>query len=391
MNKPRGIAILGSTGSIGRNSLEVITSMNQHGENYHVSYLITNKNVDLLYDQAKKYRPEGVVVIDEGKADLFRSYLNGEKLKVYSGKTGLVEVMAGGEFDVLISCLVGFAGLRPTLEALKAGKTVALANKETLVVAGEIVKRTANEHHAVLLPIDSEHSAILQCFSGEATNSVARLILTASGGPFLSRDKAELENVTVEEALNHPNWRMGKKITIDSATLMNKGLEVIEAHYLFDLPAEKIEVVVHPQSIIHSMVEFVDGSIKAQMGMPDMKIPIQYALTYPNRVPSGYQRVDFGKVGQLTFVQPDLDKFSLLKSAYEALRCGGTSTAILNAANEEAVGLFLQRKIKFMQIADTVQEALESIPSRPSSDIEDIFEADRVAREFVQSNHQLVN
>lgn len=383
MRKKTGIAILGSTGSIGRSSLDVITSMNEHGEDYFVTYLVTNKNVDLLYQQVKKYNPIGVVIIDEKRADQFRSYLNGDKLKVYSGEKGLMSVMSEGEFDVLISSLVGFAGLRPTLKALEAGKTVALANKETMVVAGEIVNETARKHHADLLPVDSEHSAILQCFSGEGKEAVAKLILTASGGPFLNRSREELENVTVEEALNHPNWKMGNKITIDSATLMNKGLEVIEAHYLFDLPADKIEIVVHPQSIIHSMVEFVDGSIKAQLGMPDMKIPIQYALTYPERVVSNYQRIDFSKVAQLTFMKPDTDKFTLINSAYEALRQGGTAAAILNAANEAAVDLFLRRKIKFLQIADFVRGALDSIRSKSSPDIEEIFEADRTARQFV--------
>ncbi len=390
MSKRTSIAILGSTGSIGRSSLDVITSMNEHGEDYHVNYLVTNKNVDLLYQQVKKYAPAGVVIIDEKRADQFRSYLNGEKLKVYSGESGLMDVMSGGEFDVLISSLVGFAGLRPTLKALEAGKTVALANKETMVVAGEIVNETASRYRATLLPVDSEHSAILQCFSGEGKKSVAKLILTASGGPFLNRSKEELENVTVEEALNHPNWKMGNKITIDSATLMNKGLEVIEAHYLFGLPADKIDIVVHPQSIIHSMVEFVDGSIKAQLGMPDMKIPIQYALTYPERVESKYQRIDFSRIGQLTFMPPDIEKFTLIKSAYEALRQGGTSTAILNAANEAAVDLFLRRRIRFMQISEFVDAALGAIEPKKSPDIDEIFEADRDARKFVYAEAEHV-
>jgi 1-deoxy-D-xylulose-5-phosphate reductoisomerase len=387
----KGIAILGSTGSIGKSSLDVIASMNEHGEDYHVTYLVANRNIDLLYQQVKKYKPIGVVIIDEKQAGQFCSYLNGEKLEVLSGEKSLIGIMSGGEFDILISSLVGFAGLRPTLVALNAGKRVALANKETMVVAGEIVNETVRKCGATLLPIDSEHSAILQCLSGEKRESVSKLILTASGGPFLNRDKYELRNVTVEEALNHPNWKMGKKITIDSATLMNKGLEVIEAHYLFDLPADKIEVVVHPQSIVHSMVEFVDGSIKAQLGIPDMKIPIQYALTYPDRVKSHYKRLDFSKILQLTFLKPDLEKFSLVKLAYEALRSGGTAAAILNAANEAAVDLFLQRKIKFTQIAEFVEEALQSIPLKNSPDIEEIFEADRVARKFVYSEVENLN
>ncbi len=383
MRTRRRIAILGSTGSIGKSSLDVITSMNEHGEDYYVTFLVTNRNVELLYQQVKKFNPVGVVIIDEERAARFHSFLNGEKLEVHAGEAGLAEVMSRGEFDVLISSLVGFAGLRPTLDALRAGKTVALANKETLVVAGEIVNETADKYHANLVPVDSEHSAILQCFAGEEKESIARLILTASGGPFLNRDREDLENVTVEEALNHPNWRMGNKITVDSATLMNKGLEVIEAHYLFDLPADRIDIVVHPQSIIHSMVEFVDGSIKAQLGMPDMKIPIQYALTYPERIRSKYQRVDFGKVSQLTFMKPDVEKFPLINLAYEALREGGTATAVLNAANEAAVDLFLKKRIKFTRIAGFVREALESIPVKHSPAIEEIFEADRLARRFV--------
>lgn len=391
MRTRRGIAILGSTGSIGKSSLDVISSMNEHGEDYYVTYLVTNKNVDLLYQQVKKYNPIGVVIINEERAKQFQSYLNGEKLNVYSGEAGLAEVMSRGEFDVLISSLVGFAGLRPTLEALRAGKTVALANKETLVVAGEIVNETAREYRANVVPVDSEHSAILQCFTGEDKESIAKLILTASGGPFLNRSKEDLEKVTVEEALNHPNWRMGNKITIDSATLMNKGLEVIEAHYLFDLPPERIEIVVHPQSIIHSMVEFVDGSIKAQLGMPDMKIPIQYALTYPERIRSKYQRIDFGKVSQLTFMRPDVERFPLISLAYEALSQGGTATAVLNAANEASVDLFLRRKIRFTQIADFVRQALESIPTKRLPDIDEIFEADRQARQFVYAETEHSN
>ncbi|MFZ1083129.1 MAG: 1-deoxy-D-xylulose-5-phosphate reductoisomerase [Candidatus Kryptoniota bacterium] len=390
MRTKKEIAILGSTGSIGKSSLDVITSMNENGEDCLVKYLVANKNIELLYQQVKKFKPVGVVIIDEEQASRFRSYLNGEKLKVYSGSTGLMDIMSGGEFDILISALVGFAGLRPTLEALRAGKTVALANKETMVVAGEIVNETARKNKATLLPIDSEHSAILQCLSGEQKQSVAKLILTASGGPFLNRDKSELENVTVEEALNHPNWQMGNKITIDSATLMNKGLEVIEAHYLFDIPADQIEIVVHPQSLIHSMVEFVDGSIKAQLGVPDMKIPIQYALTYPERVESKYKRVDFCKTSQLTFAKPDVEKFTLINCAYEALRIGGTATAVLNAANEAAVDLFLRRKIKFTQIAEFVQGSLDSVPFKRSSDIEEIFEADGLARQFVYAESEHV-
>ncbi len=389
MKKEIGIAILGSTGSIGRSSLDVMSSLNAHGDNYSVKYLVTNKNVDLLYQQVKKYRPAGVVIIDAEQAGRFRSYLNGERLNVYSGEKDLMEVMRSGDFDVLISSLVGFAGLRPTLEAIRAGKKVALANKETLVAAGEIVNEAAVKSGSAVLPIDSEHSAILQCLAGEQPEAVAKLILTASGGPFLHRTKFELEDVTVEEALNHPNWKMGNKITIDSATLMNKGLEVIEAHFLFGIPADRIEIAVHPQSVVHSMVEFIDGSIKAQLGKADMKIPIQYALTYPNRTRSEYERLDFTSLQQLTFMKPDVEKFSMIPLAYEALREGGTAAAILNAANEAAVDLFLQRKIKFNKISECVDGALNSIPSTKSPDIEEIFKADSAARQFVYSGFKV--
>lgn len=310
----------------------------------------------------------------------------GNSLEIFLNTSGLKKIASKPDVDVVINSLVGFAGLEPTIEAIKSGKTVALANKETLVVAGEIITRLVDEHKATLIPIDSEHSAILQCLIGENYANISKLILTASGGPFLNLDKSEFQNVTIAQALNHPNWKMGNKITIDSATLMNKGLEVIEAHYLFKLPPEKIEVIVHPQSIIHSMVEFVDGSVKAQLGVPDMKIPIQYALTYPDRAPSQSARVDFSKLHKMTFLKPDRDKFECLQHAYEALEISGTAPAIMNAANEVAVDLFLNGKIKFNQIPHLIGTALNKCRIIQKPLIEDIVEADNRTRVFIKTN-----
>jgi 1-deoxy-D-xylulose-5-phosphate reductoisomerase len=281
--------------------------------------------------------------------------------------------------------MVGFAGLAPTIEAIKRGKRIALANKETLVVGGELVTNLCKKHKAELIPIDSEHSAIYQCLVGESKKEVEKLIITASGGPFLNRQKSELENVTVNEALNHPNWKMGSKITIDSASMMNKGLEVIEAHWLFGLPKNKIEVVIHPQSIVHSMVQFVDGSIKAQMGIPDMKLPIQYALTYPERYENKFKRTDLPKINNLSFFEPDFEKYECLRMAYETLDAGGTSPCIMNAANEIAVDKFLNRKIKFSQIPTLIEKALNKIENHKSPDLKAIFECDKETRDFVTS------
>jgi len=375
----KNICILGSTGSIGQNSLEVIANF---PDRFRVSYLTANKNIDVLQQQIKQFRPKAVAVLDESSASVLKQTMNGA-VEVVAGEDGLLELVSRPENDIVISSLVGFAGLRPTIEAIKQGKTVALANKETLVVAGEIITNLVKLHNARLIPVDSEHSAILQCLAGEKSENIARLILTASGGPFLYLDKKEFANVTVDEALKHPNWKMGNKITIDSATLMNKGLEVIEAHWLFNLPPDKIEVLIHPQSIIHSMVEFIDGSIKAQLGMPDMKIPIQYALTYPERAASLYNRVNFAELREMTFCKPDMQKFECLALAYEALSRGGTSPAVLNAANEVAVELFLQRKIKFHHISILIRHSMDRVPSKASPSLEDIFEADKETRSVV--------
>jgi 1-deoxy-D-xylulose-5-phosphate reductoisomerase len=360
MAEKRNICILGSTGSIGQSSLEVISNLS---ERFRPLYLATNRNIELLQQQIERFKPKAVAVLNQDAASQLRKSVNGS-VRVHAGEEGFLELVARPDVDIVISSLVGFAGLLPTIEAIKHGKTVALANKETLVVAGEIITNLVKQHKAQLIPVDSEHSAILQCLAGEHPDQIAKLILTASGGPFLHTDKKEFDNITVEAALNHPNWKMGNKITIDSATLMNKGLEVIEAHWLFNLPPEKIEVLIHPQSIVHSMVEFVDGSVKAQMGIPDMKLPIQYALTYPQRTSSVYRRINFAELREITFFEPDREKFECLGLAYEALQIGGTQPAILNASNEVAVALFLNKKIKFSQISTLIRTAMNEIPAK---------------------------
>jgi 1-deoxy-D-xylulose-5-phosphate reductoisomerase len=375
----KNIAILGSTGSIGQNSLEVIGGFSNR---FRTTYLTTNTNITLLQKQIREFRPRGVVVLDKRAASELRKTV-GDSLEVLCGEEGLEQIVARDDVDIVISALVGFAGLKPTVEAIKHRKTIALANKETLVVAGELMMSLVREYGVQLIPVDSEHSAILQCLLGEDRSTIARLILTASGGPFLNTPKEAFSSIRVEEALNHPNWKMGNKITVDSATLMNKGLEVIEAHWLFDLPAERIGVVIHPQSIIHSMVEFVDGSVKAQLGLPDMKLPIQFALTYPDRSPMNGARVDFPRLGSMTFFEPDRDKFRCLQLASDALGLGGTAPAVLNAANEVAVGAFLSRRISFEKIPLMIERALAKHTVRRSPELHDIVEIDRQTRNFV--------
>jgi 1-deoxy-D-xylulose-5-phosphate reductoisomerase len=377
----KNIAILGSTGSIGKNCLEVIANF---PDEFRVTHLTTNRNIELLWEQTKRFQPRRVAVLDEDAAAKLRTMTNGS-IEVLSGEGGLLDAVTRENVDIVVSSLVGFAGLKPTIGALESGKAVALANKETLVVAGELIMSLVKERNLTLIPVDSEHSAILQCLLGERKENISKLILTASGGPFLNTEKAALENVTVGEALKHPNWKMGNKITIDSATLMNKGLEMIEAHWLFGLPPEKIEVVIHPQSIVHSMVEFVDGSVKAQLGVPDMKIPIQYALTYPDRVPSSYDRLDFSTLCEMTFFKPDLTKFECLGLAYEALNLGGTATTVLNAANEVAVESFLRNKIKFSQIPRFIERALSLHHPIPRPSLDEIIQVDRETRELAAS------
>jgi 1-deoxy-D-xylulose-5-phosphate reductoisomerase len=375
------IALLGATGSIGRSSLEVLKNL---PDRFRVTYLTTHKNIDLLQRQIEEFHPRGVVVLDSCSASVIRKFVD-DSVEVLAGEEGLLEIVRRDDVDIVISSLVGFAGLRPTVEAIRHGKDVALANKETLVAAGELITSLVKEHGVRLTPIDSEHSAILQCLRGEDLSSVAKLILTASGGPFLYTPKEQFASLTVADALNHPNWKMGNKITIDSATLMNKGLEVIEAHWLFGLPAKRIEVVIHPQSIIHSMVEFVDGSIKAQLGLPDMKIPIQYALTYPDRSPMNGARVNFPKLQTISFFEPDRERFRCLQLAYDVLEMGGTAPAVLNAANEVAVHAFLEEKISFQQIPELIEQALEKHDIRPRPELEHIIEVNHETRRYVES------
>ncbi len=378
---PKNIAILGSTGSVGRNSLSVIHNLTNR---FCITYLTTNTNIEVLQSQIVHFKPRGVVVLDEIKAAALRTAI-GDSVELLTGREGLLEIVRRDDVDIVINSLVGFAGLKPTIEAIKHRKSIALANKETLVVAGELITALAKEYCVPLVPIDSEHSAILQCLVGEERNHASRIILTASGGPFLNTPKDTFASITVEQALNHPNWKMGNKITIDSATMMNKGLEVIEAHWLFGLPAERIDVVIHPQSIIHSMVEFVDGSIKAQLGLPDMKIPIQYALTYPERMPLNSSRVDFPKLHTLTFFSPDRNKFRCLQLAYDALALGGTAPAIMNAANEVAVQAFLEKKIAFHRIPELIEQALARHTNHISPDLEYTFQSDHKTREYVRT------
>ena len=376
------IAILGSTGSIGVNALNVIREFK---DLFSVFALTVNSKIDLLEKQILEFNPKVVVVKDKVKAEELRKRI-GNKCEVLSGDEGLIKIASANDYEILLTALVGFAGLAPTVEGIKKRKRIALANKETLVVAGELIVELCKKYNTEIIPVDSEHSAIFQVLVGENQKEINKLILTASGGPFREFSKNELMNVTVEQALKHPNWSMGSKITIDSATMMNKGLEVIEAHWLFHLPKEKIEVIVHPQSIIHSMVEFIDGSIKAQLSLPDMKLPIQYAFSYPQRLISKYEETNFAKLQNLSFYEPDLVKFECLKLAYDVMESGGTAPCILNAANEIAVERFLRKEIKFLEIADTIKLALDKIENHKSPNMETIFECDRQTREFLSSN-----
>lgn len=374
------LAILGSTGSIGTNCLNVVET---HPNEFEAVYLATHRNVKLLYEQAQHLRPRAVVVVQPPEPDWARRFkaLGTECL---TGAAALAEVAAATDVDIVVNAVVGAAGLPATLSALRQGHTVALANKETLVVAGELVTSESIKHNGLLIPIDSEHSALWQCLVGESRQRIETLILTASGGPFRQRPKDDFANITVAEALKHPNWTMGRKITIDSATLMNKGLEVIEAHWLFGVPVDRLRVLIHPQSIIHSMVEFVDGSIKAQLGVPDMRLPIQYALTYPDRLPNRFPRLDFTLWHQLDFHEPDYEKFVCLRLAYESLREGGTAPAVLNAANEEAVQAFLREAIRFDQIPQLVDRALQHHPNHRQADYDGVLAADGWARDFIR-------
>ncbi len=375
------ISVLGATGSIGRNCLAVVAAQ---PEQFTVSYLTTFRNVPLLLEQARRFRPEAVAIFDEACVADAEANFRKIGVEVYAGFPGLLEI-SRRSVDIVVNALVGAIGLQPTLLALQKGQRVALANKETLVLGGGLVMEKARAAGAEIIPIDSEHSALLQCIAGEQPGAVKRIILTASGGPFLNHG-GDFSKISIEEALAHPNWVMGPKITIDSATLMNKGLEVIEAFWLFDVQPEEIEVVIHPQSIIHSLVEFDDCSMKAQLGMPDMRVPIQYALTYPQRLPAAFPRLDLIQMRELTFEQPDLNKFRCLKLAFEALETGGAAAGVLNAANEEAVKLFLGKKIGFDRIPAIVESALEKCEYNSYSTVEELLQYDRSTREYVLAN-----
>jgi len=378
MNKKR-IAILGSTGSIGTQTLEVVE---QKPEYFEIKVLTANSNVHLLAEQAKKFNPEVVVIANENKAEDLRSLLKKTSVKILSGIEGLSEVVTKENVDVVLTALVGYVGLIPTINAIKKGKDIALANKETLVVAGDLIKQLANTYNSRILPVDSEHSAIYQCLAGEKPEDIEKIYLTASGGPFLNFSDDELNSVTCEDALNHPNWSMGDKITIDSATMMNKGFEAIEAKWLFDLEPNQIDVIIHPQSIIHSLVQFVDGSIKAQMGLPDMKLPILYALSAPSRVKSEFKRFNFDDYARLTFQKPDTKKFRNLALAFEAMNKGGNVPCIINAANEVAVEAFLERKIGYKDISSIVEQSIQKIAYIKQPNLEDYIKTDQETRLF---------
>ena len=373
----RGIAVLGSTGSIGTQALEVIR---EQKESLHVEVLSANSSADLLVAQALEFRPNAVVIGDDSKWKQVNDALFDHGIKVYSGNEALEQVVETDGIDMVLTAMVGAAGLKPTMRAISAGKHIALANKETLVVAGELVMKAAQQRGVAIHPVDSEHSAIYQCLAGETHNPIEKVILTASGGPFRGRSLASLEGVTKADALRHPNWEMGAKITIDSASLMNKGLEVIEAKWLFDVDADQIDVVVHPQSIVHSCVQFEDGSIKAQLGLPDMKLPIQYALTFPRRLANDFPRFDFMEHPSLTFEQPDTETFRNLALAFAALKEGGNAPAILNAANEVAVARFLKEDIEFVDLPRVVEHALGKVSHQPQPSLEDLLASDQEAR-----------
>lgn len=382
--QPKKIAILGSTGSIGKQALEVVSEQSSH---FQVEVLTAGTNSELLIEQALQYQPNAVVIGDERKYEQVKDALWNAGIKVYAGRDALNQIVESTEVEMVLTALVGSAGLEPTVRAIQSGKQIALANKETLVVAGEIVTELARKHAVNIYPVDSEHSAIFQCLAGEWNNPIEKIYLTASGGPFRGRTLNDLSTVTLDQALKHPNWAMGAKITIDSATMMNKGLEVIEARWLFHLKPEQIDVIVHPQSIVHSLVQFRDGSMKAQMGLPDMKLPIQYAMAYPQRLANDFPRFDFMQYPQLTFEKPDLDTFRCLRLAYQAMEAGGNMPCVLNAANEMAVADFLEKKITFLQIAEQVEAAMQKCTFIAKPTIEDYYQSDAETRRvYVEAN-----
>ena len=375
------IVILGSTGSIGTNTIDVVEN---NLDEFEIVGLTAGRNVELLAEQVRKIKPKYAGIADEDRVSEFQRICSGSSdFQLFKGEKGLQELVRNCDADLIVNALVGSVGLVPTLAALERKIPVALANKETMVIGGEVVSSLARKNKTDIFPIDSEHSALWQCLTGESPGEIRRIILTASGGPFLHKNKEEFGGITVGEALAHPNWKMGKKITIDSATMMNKGFEVIEAHWLFDVPPGKIDIVIHPQSIIHSMIEFIDGSVKAQMGLPDMRIPIQYAMTYPKRVEAPEQMLDFKNIKELTFLVPDREKFPCISLAYSSLETGGTMPAVLNAANEAAVSLFLQEKIGYQAIYESIERTMENHRVVEEPNLEELLEADRWARNYV--------
>lgn len=375
------IAVMGSTGSIGTQTLEIVSK----NDDLEVVALAAGSNIELLEKQARVYKPEIVGVWDEDKAKQLKIALSDLSIRVVFGMEGLLEIARLDSADIVVTAIVGMIGIRPTIEAINAGKDIALANKETLVTAGHIIMPLAKEKNVKILPVDSEHSAIFQCLQGEKNNKVSKLIITASGGPFFGKDKEYLENVTVLDALKHPNWAMGKKITIDSATMVNKGLEIIEARWLFDVMPEQIDVVIQRQSIIHSMVEFADGSVKAQLGTPDMRLPIQYALLYPERRPVSEEKLDFTKLTEISIANPDRNVFKGLDFAYNAINIGGSMPTVLNAANEKAVSMFLNEDIKFLQIYDIIEKCMMKHTLIKNPSLDDILETEQWVYSYIDS------
>ncbi|MFV0470307.1 MAG: 1-deoxy-D-xylulose-5-phosphate reductoisomerase [Dysgonomonas sp.] len=374
----RKLAILGSTGSIGTQALDVVR---EHSDKFEVYALTANNSIDLLIKQAREFQPEVVVIANESKYEDLKSALSDLPVKVWAGADSIAQVVQSEPIDIVLTAMVGYAGLAPTISAIKAKKMIALANKETLVVAGELITSLALEHKTPILPVDSEHSAIFQCLSGE-TSPIEKILLTASGGPFRNLSKSELQKVTKNQALKHPNWEMGAKITIDSASLMNKGFEMIEAKWLFDVKPDQVQVVVHPQSIIHSMVQFEDSSIIAQMGLPDMRLPIQYAFTYPHRLRSSFERLDIFKLGSMTFEEADMDKFRNLAFAFYAANEGGNMACILNAANEIVVDAFLKDKVGFLEMSDIVEKTMQKVSFIKKPTYEDYVQSNAEARKI---------
>jgi 1-deoxy-D-xylulose-5-phosphate reductoisomerase len=375
--KKKKIGILGSTGSIGTQALSVISEL---GDYFEIEFLTANKNAELLVKQSILFSPKEVVIVDDSKYIFVKSELESYNIKVYSGSTILNKVVQNSNSDLILVALVGYSGLLPTISAIDSGKNVAIANKETLVVAGKLITERAKKNNVKIIPVDSEHSAIFQCLQGEKSNEIEKIYLTASGGPFRGMNYSQLQYVTKEQALNHPNWSMGNKVTIDSSTLMNKGLEVIEAKWLFSVNTEQIEVIIHPQSVIHSMVQFRDGSIIAQLGLPDMKLPIQFALTYPKRLSNNFKRFNFKEFNNLTFESPDTKTFKHLELAFDAIKRGGNAPCILNAANEVVVNAFLHDKLKFNQMSEIINNTIEKAKFINDPSLEDYIESDKNAR-----------